>query len=241
MKKKSFFLTIAWLLAGVIAGQNYRDDILAMNKMLLSQKNYSLQLRYDLFVDGNLSAPYEQQDVKIVRQGSNLYMKQGAELEVVETKNYRILINHGNKVFSALNKKEETESYTIRKDASELVGLYADSIVSVFKNVKVLREDAHTIVYECTMKPENAVAMVWVEMDKKLKMYRSLTTRYRRQRKIRELDGRLHTVTVKVYYNGFSASPAIPPTLFSDASYLVLKNGQVQGPAKRFATYNYFK
>lgn len=224
-----------------LKAQNYREDILAVNKTLMSKNSYSLNLHYDLFLDQERSRPFQQRDVCIMRQNANLYVKQNTELEVIDMRNYQVMIDHRHKVMSLAKKDEGSESayQKMKQQAQTLINTYIDTLVNAFEKIKIVHNDAQTITYECRPKPGHEIAVAWVEIDKRLRLFRSVTTRYREPRTVRELDNKEHQITLKISYSGFDPNPAPQPGLFNEASYLTLKDKKVTGPARKYAHYNY--
>ena len=223
------------------SAQNYRDDILAVNKTLMARSSYSLQLHYEIFLDKELNKAFEQRSMSIVRQGANLHMKQSSDMEVVDTHRYQFVIDHRHRVFASMQKNEEEVEMSSRNRIKTfgLIDTYVDTIVSAFQSIKVLLDNDEVVLYECTAKPGSEAAVIWVEIDKKLKMFRSLTTRYRQPRKVREQDNEPHQITLKIHYAGFSTAPVVQPAIFNEASYVVIKDKKIQGLARKYASYNY--
>ena len=220
------------------SAQNYRDDLLAMNHNLLGRESYSLQLCYKLFVDDKMTHPFQQRDVSIARDGEKLHVRQSSGIEIIETENTQLLFDHKQKVFSA-RKKESSEGSSIagKKELAGLFGTYVDSLMNVFEHIKLVYEDAGVVKYECKPKPGNEAAMIWLEMDKKLKVYRSVTTQYKEKRKISELDNREHQITVKVEYKGFTSHPVLSPSLFEIKNYVMVRDQSITGPSKKYSDY----
>lgn len=238
MKKIIYLLSSMYVLTGT--AQNYREDLLAMNRNVLGRESYSLQLNYSLYADNNLINPVQQREVKVVRSGENLHVKHNKGIEVIETEKMQLIFNHENRVFSTTMKEmRETSAIKQKKEMLNLFGTYVDTLINVFESVKVIYQDDTKVKYECKLKSGKDATMVWLEVDKKLKIYRSITTQYKEKQKIKELDDKDHTVTLKIEYKGFTTNPVLSPALFELKNYVVLDGQRVSGPAKKYNNYTY--
>ncbi len=237
MKK---LIYVFWFIVFHATAQNYHDDIVAVNKNILGRTTYSFQLNYKLYIDGNMSSSAQQSKAIVVRQGPNMYVKQNSDVEVVETKSFQFLFDHAHKFFSTREKKSD-EDYTLqdRQTLANLADTYVDSMASVFKTVKVIYNDEKTVKYECVFKPNPKASLMWVEIDKQLKLYRSITTQYKEKTKLNERDDKEHLITVKVEYSGFSSNPAVSPAMFNALTYVAMHNKKITGPAKKYSQYKY--
>lgn len=56
-------------------------------------------MHYKLFLDGNLSHPFQEREVTIKRANKNLLMQQNNGLETMDNGTYQIVVNNKNKVF----------------------------------------------------------------------------------------------------------------------------------------------
>lgn len=221
-----------------IHAQDYKNDILAVNKTLLSQKNYSLQLNYKMYLDNNLKTPFQERKVKLLRQNKNLLMKQNEDLEVVKTGKYHIYLDHHDKMISVVLKDKEEED--LRQEALKLLDVYIDSLPNICEKIKVIYNDENTVKYECILKPNDEVSFIWVEIDKKTKFYRSIVTRYKKPTKVRELNNEEHYLTLKIEYSSPVFNPNISSTVFNELTYLQIKDKKILGLADKYKSYKYF-
>lgn len=199
-----------------------------------------MHMHYSLYIDKDLTKPFQQRDVYMTRQGDNMHVKQGTQMEVVETKFYQILIDHESKVFSAIKKTDEDyDTQEIKSEILKLVTNSIDTAIQVFDKIKVIYNDDKLVKYECTPKKNEEVQLVWVEFDKKLKFYRSVTTKYKQKTKVKELGNTLHTITLTLNYTNLNKNPVIAQGLFNELNYIILKNNQIVGPAKKYSHYKY--
>lgn len=220
--------------------QNYKQDVLSVYNTLLGSKTYSMQLRYSIFLDNDTKKPFQQRDVKIVRQDANLYLKQSAQMEVIDTKNCQVLIDHQDKQFSIIQKEnEEASTMKVKQDAYQLISNNIDTVLAVYEKIKLVTNTNEVVKYECTPKANDEIAMVWIEIDKKLKFYRSITTKYKQKTKVKELNNSLHLLTLTINYVGLSFNPQIAPTLFNELNYVTFKGNKAVGPSKRYSHYKY--
>lgn len=211
-----------------------------MNHNLLGRESYSLQLHYKLFIDGNQNKVFQQQHVKIIRQGENMQVKQSSGIEMIETKDLDLVFDHNGKLFSARKKDIPTDHLTTeKKNLLTMFNTYVDTLMNAFESIKIVSEDKNTILYECRPKEESQAAIIWLEIDKKQKIYKSITTQFREKRKIKELNNQLHQITLKVEYNGFNTNPIIHSNQFNVTNYVVMNNQQVTGPAKKYENYTF--
>lgn len=220
--------------------QNYKQDILTVNRTLLSQKSYSLQLNYKMYLDDNLKTPFQERKVKFLRHDKNLQMKQNEDLEVIETARYNIYLDHRDKMVSVMEKEKQSKNADLRQEALKLLDNYIDSLPNICDKIKVVYNDESTIKYECVLKPNDEVSHIWVEIDKKTKFYRSVVTKYKQPTEIKELNGQEHYLTLKIEYKGLTFNPAVSSSVFNEFNYLTIKNDKISGLTDRYKNYKYF-
>lgn len=223
---------------GKIFAQDYKKDILSVNKTLLSQKNYSLQLHYKMYMDDNLKTPFQERKVRFLRQNKNLFMKQNEDLEVIETGKYHIFLDHRDKMVSVIEKEKGGED--LRVESLKLLDTYIDSLPNFCEKIKVIYNDVNTVKYECLLKPNEEVSYIWVEIDKKTKFYRSVMTKYKKPTEVRELNSQEHYLTLKIEYSGLLFNPIVSPSVFNVSNYLTIRDKKISGLSNKYKNYKYF-
>ena len=239
--KKLIFNSVMLIFAAGLQAQNQRQDLLNMYRKLLGSDSYSLQLHYSLYLDGNLTKPYQQRQTLMLRQGVNMYLSQNSGIEVVETAEYGIVIDHRSHKLSARRyESSPKERESDRKILLDAMGKgHVDSLLAQFTDIRILSETATLRRYECTGAPTNPIEIMWLEVDKAKGIYNSMTVRYRQKEKIRSLDNQLHTLTLKIDYKNFNPAPRTSAGLFVPSTYLRSGPHGVTGPSSRFKNYTY--
>jgi len=221
----------------VMFSQNYKKDILEVSKYFTELKNYSLVMHYKLFLDGDLTRPYQEREVKISRLNKNLIIQQTNGLETLENDSYQIVINNKNKVFSARKKEKDEDHYEEIPEFNTYLSSSLDSLLIIYEKIKVLTNSADKISYELTLKPNNPTEKVIMVIDKKTKMFHSMTIKYKQPVPINQLDGKPHLLTLQISYENFKPNAIQSKTLFDENKFItVAKDGRIYA-VKKYANY----
>src|ERR1035437_1256724 len=74
-------------------GQNFKEDMLALNKKLFGYKKFSITLHYKLFIDSVSNMPFEERHINMLKEDPNLFCKQEG-LEFISNKEFQIMVDH---------------------------------------------------------------------------------------------------------------------------------------------------
>ena len=244
MKIRFGFITALALLFCCLAAAGQRDsykaDILNVCKSFLSSRNYSLEVQYQLYLDDNLTTPFQERRVQMLRSGENFYARQEQTVEMLDFGQYEIVLDHRAKMMAVLV-RQKTENYNQRRNTliNELK-VELDSLLNYTTSVKKLEEDDRYVTYECRYRPQDAFARVVLEIDKKGGFYKSITTTFKKPTVVPELENTEHHLTLTVNYLGLNRQPVVTDGLFDVDSYLEMKGSEIVAPAGRFRSYTLF-
>jgi hypothetical protein len=217
--------------------QNYHQDVSNASKTLLKQKNYALTVNYKVYLDGDMSKPFQQRHVDVKRKDNNVYMAQSTGLEVIDTENYQVMIDSKDKIFSARKKFSEENVNEQENQIMPIVQGSIDSMMILFSTIKIIQQTKNIIHYELKYKPNPVVEKAIMSINKTTGMYESVTVFYKEQRKVHELNNTLHKITVQVSYSNFKPNSVQNKDLFNEKNYLSInKKGKIE-PVKKYSGY----
>lgn len=226
--------------SGIGQTASYKADILKACNTILGSATYSIALHYKMFLDNNLVSPFQERQVKMLRDGDNFYINQSTSIEVVETKSYEIILDHKAKKIAALARPKAVNRQQQRKEIVDALKMELDSLLKITTSIVKLNEDKKSVKYACKYRPQDLIESVEIEIDKQSGFYSSITTKYKQPNKIRELNNEAHYITMVIEYSGFTKSPIASSKLFVPEQYIKLVNGQIASPSERYKHYTYF-
>jgi hypothetical protein len=203
-----------------LVGQDHKKDILSIYNNFLSQKNYSVTIKYNLYLDKEIK-PFQSREVIMCKDQTNLYMKESNGIETVSNSRYQLFINHKKKLISAI--KTDPVGDSKNPEASEIykeLTSQMDSIVLLFDKIKVVSNSDDIVKYECDPKKALGISKIWLEVDKKKHIYKSIKTAYSEPVQRKEFGEKKRLMTIEIVYEGYKLNNTYPATLFDEKKYI---------------------
>jgi len=205
-------------------GQSTKQDLLMVTKNMSSLKKYSVTLKYSMFLDNNLKTPHSTKSVIINADNANYNMVRPNEMEVIETKNEYLIVDHKsksvilNRLKSLVKQKYKNEEENEYEEAQKLFETNYDSLVDASTSVKLLLTQDNIKVYEVNY-TDNDIKKAIYTIDTKLKIFKSITIVYSEPEAI-DNDNTEHYVTMKIDYENFNVNPVISKSVFDPYKYV---------------------
>lgn len=226
-----------FLLPTLLYSQDYKKDILEVSKYFTSIKNYSMIMHYKLFLDGNLSRPFQEREVTIKRANKNLLMQQNNGLETMDNGTYQIVVNNKNKVFSARKKQMTEESSENLSEFTSYLASNLDSMLLMYEKIRMIENKEGKVTYELILKANETTEKVTVVIDKAKKMFYSMTIKYKQAVRVDQLDGKPHVITLQINYKDFKPNSVSSGSLFDEKNFITVgKDGKISA-VKKYANY----
>ena len=221
LKLNKYIIVIPFSFFGfLLSGQDAKKDIVGIYNDFLSQKNYSVTIKYNLYLNQETSKPYQSREVEMSKNNTKIYLKENSGIESLNTDRYRLLVNHKKKLLSVI-KVEQNNSNKEAPDLTKFFDSQIDSVFLKFEKIKIIINTESLIKYECEAKKGFYISKMWIEIDKKTHMYKSIKTLYSAPRKIKEYGDKKYLLTVEVIYEGYKKNINYPETFFDVKKYII--------------------
>ncbi|MDP1801745.1 MAG: hypothetical protein Q8L81_10355 [Bacteroidota bacterium] len=158
-------------------------------------------------------------------------------LEIIDNEKYQIVVNNKSKVFSARKKFKEDDIYNERDEFYSFMDNKIDTLLMIYQKINTLEETEQRVKYEMIYKPNSEVEKTIVVINKILNVYESMTIFYKSPVKVKELDGKPHTVTLKIDYDGFKKNSVYDKELFNEKKYIMISTKNEILPVKKYSDY----
>jgi hypothetical protein len=221
----------------MVLSQNHKKDILSVCKFYNSLTNYSMNLKYKLFLDGNTTKPYQTREVQIKRMGKNVFMHHNSDMDIIDNENYQIIVNNKTKIFSARKKDPEENADIDRNELNSFLETNMDSLMLTYEKIKTLEENADRVKYELIYRNNDQIDKTVLVINKTKHVYESMTVYYKAPVKVKQLDGKKHLVTLQVVYDDFQLNSVSNKNIFSEKNYITLDKKNNIVPLKKYSDY----
>jgi hypothetical protein len=233
MKQKLILLLFLPLLA---VTQNPKKDIAAVARYFTTLNNYSMNMHYMLYLDNKLAAPFQERSLQVKRFGKNMMIHYD-KMVVLDNERFQVIVDHDEKTLMTRKKVESDNSVEDLNEWGSFMEFKADSIFYMYEAIKVISDTKDVTVYELTFKPNEKTEKITVTINKKLKYFENVVIKYKQAMKINELDGKYHSITLKICYEQFKPNSEKNTNEFSEKNYLEInKNGKITA-AKKYSGY----
>lgn len=225
-----FFLAVSTCFS-----QDFKSDMLKMNKITFLAKNLSYKLQYNMYLDGDLSVPFQQREVKIVRsQPFNLVMKDDNMSEVIINKNAQLIINHKHKYF--LLKPHEIKP----KDSEVVYDMFSnaiDTLLRAYKKITSVKISEDIVQYDCFML-SGVYKKIVIQINQKTHLPVKVVYHHKFPITKNANDHQKHSCIVEVFYNEFNLLPNVSENLFSHKKY-VYRKGDTYLATNTYSNYKF--
>jgi len=236
----SLYISLICLISTCVKSQVYKEDVLTIAKAFNDAKGYSVQLNYKMYLDHDLSKPFQDASANILKSNDKIYVKQSLGSEMLENDQYQIMVDDKMKMMAVIKKKATaTSSASARPDLYQTILGGIDSSSANYKTIKKLSVIGNKVTYELVFKPNDAIDKVIVVIDKKVKMFESVTFFYSSPRYFEQVDNKPHLVTLKVVYSNYTTSPVLNQNSFSESNYITLNKQGKMVAQKKYASYQF--
>lgn len=220
-----------------VQAQTYKQDLLAINKKMLSINSYSMNLKYNLYLDNNFKKPYQSRSIVINRNGNHIFLKQSTGIDVLDNDDYQIMINSSSKSIVVRRKAKEENMFEQRAELFGYINTNIDSVIRHFDKINKLSELGDLASYELLYKPNDQIVKTIATINKKTNTFHSVKVYYKNYYAPEKLDDKYHEVMVETLFEGFNERPKYAPGFFSEANYIsVSKTGKIS-VQKKYLNY----
>jgi hypothetical protein len=154
-------------------------------------------------------------------------------MDILDNEKFQVIVDHEEKTITTRKKKDKENSQEDLNELGSFMDLHADSMFYLYDKIKVINETKDIIVYEMTFKSNEMIDKTTLTINKQLKYFESVVVKYKQTKKIDQLDGKYHPVTLKIDYEAFKPNSIKDRGEFSEKAYVsVAKNGKISASNK---------
>ncbi|MCC6370248.1 MAG: hypothetical protein IT236_04510 [Bacteroidia bacterium] len=205
----------------------YKTDVSAAVRELYSINNYSMLVRNRLYLDGSTKKVFQERNTKICRVQKNLSVVQDNGEEYLHTSQHNIAVDRKEKTVSIQNAIEEKSMQDYKEKIKQGIEETMDLITESYDKITVLYRKNDKICYNISFKDYAEMENAKVIINRKTKMFESVSYTYRKKQAIHELNNALHKVTIETEYLNYTTSAVNNPGLFDEGKYISVLNGKM--------------
>lgn len=235
--KKLFKILSILVLPSFFYSQTYKKDLFLVTQNLANIKNYAMTVHYKLYIDNNFSKPFQERIMDVKRSNKSVFMHYNTGVEILDNENYQIMVNPQIKVFTARKKYKEEDHYDEREEFNTFLNAKADSLFEGYDKINVLEQSPTKVKYEVIFKENEQFEKAIMLINRTTKMYELIEVKYKKQIKVKQLDGKYHPATIQVSYKNFNPATPVSQTFFNEKNYITIsKDGKITA-LKKYASY----
>jgi hypothetical protein len=226
------------IISAVLQAQSYKQDVLRAYKTLRSAESYSLNLEYNMYLDGNTAKAYQSRTVSIKKQGGNLLMKQSSGFEILFTSTCRIYLDNKSRIISVMLQKPLSDMNKAIEEVNKQFEGGIDTALAVFESIKTLSETKTQRIYECIYINNPEYIKATMTVNKKTGLIERVVSELKEPIESK-IDKRKHRASLEIKYNGFSPGAVFENNTFSSSAYIsTSQKGEIL-PVPQFSKYQF--
>ncbi|MCW3071739.1 MAG: hypothetical protein JWO44_1629 [Bacteroidetes bacterium] len=224
--KKSGALAILLLMSAAMLSQNWKKDLLEMNKAYMNAKSFSMKVDVNSYAGLNDKKAFFRSAGEVVSSGSNYYTSMMGRITILNER-CMLVVDHGQKMI--VYKKNNPASAP--RNGFTIASLDS-SMVMMEKNVKVkyLQDNAKEKRIELTYK-SGEIARMEIVLDPVTCLMREVVFYYNTSK-----DYGNSLAKVVVTYTDTELDREVPDSFFSENNFLVSRKNEML-PLKKYEKY----
>lgn len=202
--------------------QDFKKDMIALSNKMLKAKSISYKLHYNMYLDYDFTAPYQQRDIKLVKSSPyNLVCSDGSN-EFVFNKDARLLVNH--KYKRIIITPQSNKNFR-QNEILNFIETGFDTLMMAYDKVNSKKISDDVVEYECRMKAGIYLKII-IQYNTKKCILEKATFYHKAPIKKIEKDTKTHPVVLELIYKDFDFNPKMSEDLFSQKKYLKMEENK---------------
>jgi hypothetical protein len=219
-----------------LSGQDFKKDMKLINAQLKPLKKYSVDLHYRMYLDNQFVTPYQEKIIEIKKDGAKSLCKHPTG-ELLSDGDMSLYVDHRFRHMMILQQQNaKTDEYL---EFTNFVEEHIDSMMPAYEKISFQQLDGDINEYQCKM-AVGKYSRIDIRFNRKTAHITSVQFYYRDKIQNDKIDGKLHTMVMRIDYENFNTSPVFRAGSFSTSRFLTKKGKNIYVPGINYKDYKIY-